>query len=250
MNLTALSSNAFLLAVASALTLSGVSQTITTQGLPISQINKDNRTIAVTATDSVTATADVATVHLGFIAYGVDHDGAYAAGSRLSNAIMDALKSSGVPADAVQSENQSLQPVQPYERQNLTDAEKTQRQFSVNQSWTVQASASNAARILDIAVKAGANQSGAIDWSLRDANVAQAAGKALQRARLVAEAMAKGLNVKLGGLIYASNETHGATVQTGTQVRMAGQAPAPPPLAITPKQVAKTATVYAVFAIE
>ena len=43
---------------------------------------------------------------------------------------------------------------------------------------------SDAAKVLDIAVKAGANQSGAIDWSLKDENApqAQAAGKALQRA--------------------------------------------------------------------
>ncbi len=43
-------------------------------------INKDNRTIAITATDSVTVMADVATVHVGFVAYGIDHDSAYADG--------------------------------------------------------------------------------------------------------------------------------------------------------------------------
>ena len=50
------------------------------QGITVS---KDNRTIAITATDSVTALADVATVHVGFVAYGVDHDSAYAAGSQV-----------------------------------------------------------------------------------------------------------------------------------------------------------------------
>src|SRR5215469_17055488 len=77
------------------------------------QVNKDNRSIAITATDKVTAIADMATVHVGFIAYGPDSDAAYANGSRISNAIVKALKDSGVPAAAIQSENQAITPVQP-----------------------------------------------------------------------------------------------------------------------------------------
>src|ERR1700735_5457587 len=76
------------------------------------QISKENRTIAVTATDKVTVLADTATVHIGFIAYGPDSDSTYAAGSRLSNAIIRALPDAKVPADAIQSENQNLSPVQ------------------------------------------------------------------------------------------------------------------------------------------
>ena len=49
------------------------------------QVNKENRTIAITATDKVTAMADQATLHLGFIAYGPDSNTAYANGSRVSN---------------------------------------------------------------------------------------------------------------------------------------------------------------------
>ena len=222
------------------------------QGITVS---KENRSIAITATDSVIAMADVATVHIGFIAYGVNQDAAYAAGSKASNAIVAALKGAGVPADAIQSENQNLVQVQPYQVEKLTDAEKAQRKWVLTQSWTVRTNAADAARILDIAVKAGANQSGQIDWSLKDENGPQAAaaGKALQRARAVAEEMAKGLNVKLGALIFASNTTQGAPVQplmAKMEARAMGAAPAPPPLAINARQIEKTATVYAVFAIE
>ncbi len=42
------------------------------------QVNKENRTIAITATDHVLAMADVATLHIGFIVYGPDKDSAYA----------------------------------------------------------------------------------------------------------------------------------------------------------------------------
>ena len=44
-------------------------------------VSKENRTIAITATDSVTTMADVATVHIGHVVYAVDQDEAYAAGS-------------------------------------------------------------------------------------------------------------------------------------------------------------------------
>jgi uncharacterized protein len=219
------------------------------------QVNKDNRTIAITATDSVIAMADTASVHIGFIAYGPDSDTVYATGSRLSNTIIKSLTSAGVPSDAIESENQNVSPVQDYQNDKLTPAEKAQRRFQVTQSWTVRANANDAAKILDLAVKAGANQSGQIDWSLKDANApqAEAAAKALQRARTVAGEMAKGLNATLGALIYASNETQAEPPRPVMKVMAANgaMAAAPlPPLAINPRRIEKSATVYAVFAIE
>jgi uncharacterized protein YggE len=216
------------------------------------QVNKDNRTIAITSTDKVIVMADTATVHIGFIAYGPDSDAAYATGSRISNAIVKALTAAGVPSDAIESENQNVSPVQEYQIDKLTPAEKAQRKFQVIQSWTVRTPADDAAKILDLAVKAGANQSGQIDWSLKDENTpqAEAAGKALQRARIVASEMAKGLSVKLGALIYASNETQAQPPVPLMRLNAAKAASAPEPLAINPRRIEKSATVYAVFAIE
>jgi uncharacterized protein YggE len=237
---------AFALAAA-ILTTAATAQTI--------QVSKENRTIAITATDKVIALADTATVHIGFIAYGPDSDAAYTSGSRISNAIVKALTAAGVPKDAIESENQNVSPVQEYQIDKLTPAEKAQRKFQVVQSWTVRTPADDAAKILDLAVKAGANQSGQIDWSLKDENApqAEAAAKALQRARTVAGEMAKGMNVKLGALIYASNETQAEPVRPlmkAMAMNSAMAASAPAPLAINPRQIEKSATVYAVFAIE
>jgi uncharacterized protein YggE len=221
---------------------------------PTIQVNKENRTVAITATDKVTALADVATVHIGFITYGPDKDAAYAAGSSLSNAIVKALTAAGVPSDAIESENQNVSPVQDYQVDKLTPAEKAQRKFQVTQSWTVRTNAADAAKVLDLAVKAGANQSGQIDWSLKDENApqAEAAAKALQRARTVAEQMAKGLNVRLGALIFASNETQAEPIRPLMKAMAMNSGLAAPaqPLAINPRQIEKSATVYAVFAIE
>ena len=218
------------------------------------QVNPANRTIAITATDKVIVMADTATVHIGFIAYGPDSDAAYATGSRISNAIVKSLTAAGIPNDAIESENQNVSPVQEYQIDKLTPAEKAQRKFQVTQSWTVRTPADDAAKILDLAVKAGANQSGQIDWSLKDENApqAEAAAKALQRARTVASEMAKGLNVKFGPLLFASNETQAQPPRPLMQMMdaRAKVASAPEPLAINPRRIEKSATVYAVFAIE
>lgn len=217
------------------------------------QVNKENRTIAITSTDKVTAIADQATVHIGFIAYGPDSNTAYANGSKVSNAIVRALTASGIAKETIQSENQQLQPVQNYQIDKLPEAQKAQRQFQVSESWTIKTEAGDAAKVLDTAVKAGANNSGQIEWGFKDDNTpqAQAAAKALKRARAQAEQMAAGLNAKLGVLLYASNE-----VQASPRPVMYAQMGAAKavmnvePLAINPREIEKSATVYAVFAIE
>ncbi|HZY61500.1 MAG TPA: SIMPL domain-containing protein [Edaphobacter sp.] len=216
------------------------------------QVSKENRTISVTATDKVTAMADTATVHIGFIAYGPSSDAAYANGSRISNAIVKALTSAGVPSASIESENQSVAPVQPYQVEKLTEAEKAQRKFQVTQSWTVRTGADDAAKVLDTAVKAGANQSGQIDWSFRDENApaSEAAAKALKRAQVQAEQMARSLNAKLGELLYASNEAQPGPIRPLLHAMVAGRMDKVQPLAINPRQIETTATVHAVFAIE
>jgi len=224
------------------------------------KVDKTNRTIAVSTSDTATAMADTAIVHIGYQLYGPDSQTAYANGSKASNAIAKALADAGVPKDAIQSNSQSIAETQPYEIEKLTPAEQAQRKFRVQQSWTVKTKADDAAKILNEAVNAGANQSGQIDWTLADENAleAQAAGKALVRARGIAEQMAKGLGVKLGDLIYASNQqpTHvvagiSAGVAGGAMGAMAMRAAAPtPPLSLSPNKVERSATVYAVFTIE
>src|SRR5271156_2475200 len=215
--------------LASVLAISVIVQRLQAQQI---DVNKNNRTIAVTATDKATVDAEVATVHIGFQIYAADSKSAYALGSKTSNAIADALKKSGVAASAIQSESQSVAPVQPFELQNLPESEKAQRQFQVSQSWSVKTSAKNASAVLDTAVQAGANQSGQIDWDVADPDAleAQAAESALKRAHAIADQMAKGLGTSLGSLVYASNQVaerpipmHG--VISGLQMKASAEPP-------------------------
>ena len=215
------------------------------------QINRDNRTLAVTATDTASALADRAVVSVGFEAYGADEERAYAAGSQRSNAVMDALLKAGVAKGAIESESQGLQPLQPYEIQNAAAALQGMR-FKLSQSWTVRTKPDDAARVLDAAVKAGANRSGAIDWQVEDASAleSEAAGKALAHAQVIAERMAGGLHTKIGPLLYASNQAQERSPVPLGVMRAAVSEQTIKPLALATRKVERSATVYAVFALE
>ena len=112
---------------------------IGTMGLAHAQtikVDKNNRTIAVTASDKALTDADLAVVHIGFQVFGADEQSTYASGSTTSNAIIDALKKAGVPEKSIESENQSLQPNN-YHDPKESEMDRAKKQFVLNQSWTV-----------------------------------------------------------------------------------------------------------------
>src|SRR5271165_5476786 len=86
------------------------------------QVNKDNRTIAVSTSDTATADADTAIVHIGFQNYAADEKTAYANASATSNAIVKALAEAGVKKDEIESAAQGINRVQPYENQNIPES--------------------------------------------------------------------------------------------------------------------------------
>lgn len=120
-----------------------------------------------------------------------------------------------------------------------------------------------AAEVIRCAIAAGANKTGDIEWRLSDRKAlqAKAAEAALVKARAVAEKMAEGLHVKLGPLIYASNQTPiarmfagpgggGGNTETVMVSAPAGEPVPMPALEIRPQTVREEASVCAVFAIE
>ena len=219
------------------------------------QVDSNNRTLAVTATDTVKAEADIAVLYIGFESSAPDAATAYAQGSRLSNAIVEALRKAGVPDTSIESREQNLaRTAFPYD-DHSTPEQRAQRAFTLSQSWSVHTSANDAAGVLHAAVEAGANQSGNIDWEVsdRDTLEAKAAAKALVHARAIAAQMAAGLSAHLGPLLYASNQApevpirpmRAAAIGTGQ-----GGGNGPAALAILPQQVQQSATVYAIFSIQ
>jgi hypothetical protein len=187
----------------------------------------------------------------------VDAKTVYAEASETSNAIMRALIASGVSRSAIESTSQVLQRTPPYEIQQLigsNTAEWVQSRFRAVQSWSVRVSPDDAAKTLNTAINAGANESGWIEWMVQNENAlkAEASAKSLASARATAEQMAKKLNVHLGRLVSAGESpqnwpyaTNGA-VAGGVGI---GQEQTPP-LSITSRRVQMTVTVSATFSIE
>lgn len=186
----------------------------------------------------------MAILHVGFETLPADAKDAYAAGAKTSNDIIDAIKQAGIAESAIHSEWQQLESV--YGKPH---------KFTLVEQWTVKTTPQRAAEILDIAVSAGANNSGDIDWTVE--NEQALADKALEgaaeRARAQAAVLARGMGVNLGKLIYASNELSAPEFPMRPLARFAAHEATPaeaPPLAIEPRKVTRSARVYAVFAIE
>jgi uncharacterized protein len=240
------------LTLAATLTCLAAAQTI--------QINRENKTIAISTTDEATAIADIAAVTVGFQIYGPDSESTYAHAGKLSQAILKALHAAGVPDKSIESAAQGLQQNTNFDDKDTPEI-RAQHKFVFNQSWTVSVPPKQAAEVIRLAIAAGANQTGAIDWRLSDRKAlqAKAAQAALVKARAVASQMAEGLHVKLGELIYASNETPIARIYFArpsdrfalyTSSASVASVLVSPALEIRPQTVREEATVYAVFAIE
>ncbi len=224
------------------------------------QISKDNKTIAITTSADASTLADTAVVTIGFQSFGRTSDLTYGDAARTSNAIMVALAAAGVAKEAIESAEQNLYPLTPNNDEQKTHYSEGSR-FQFSQSWRVTVPAEKAALVLQVAIPAGANQSGGIQWLLKDQDAleAEAARKALEHARQIAATMAQGLGAKLGNLLYASNQAPSripfTNVGAGAGAGMPGGLFAPTklraqPLAIRPERISASATVYAAFAIE
>ena len=225
------------------------------------QINRDNKTIAISTTDEATATADLACITVGFEAFGTDSESTYADGGRTSHAIIGALRKAGIEDKSIESAGQSLERNNSFDDKDKPE-QRAKKQFVFRQSWEVSVTPKAAAEVIRVAVAAGGNKSGAIDWRLSDRKLlqAKAAEAALVKARAVASNMAEGLHVKLGALIYASNETPNAKIYFARpqnrswinteSASVASQVNLLPTLEIRPQTIREEATVYAVFAIE
>ena len=217
------------------------------------QVSKDNRTIAITTTDEAEALADRAKVSVGFTLYGADQDGTYADASKASNAIMAALKAAGIKPEAIESTEQNVSAIDDNDKVRYNKGIR----FVASQGWTVTVPAEAAADTLHAAITAGANNSGNINWELADDSKleSEAAEKALVHARQIAERMTKGLNVTLGPLVYASNQTPPRPGFFGTLNTESASVSRLlnknlKPLAIRPDKITKSATVYAVFSLQ
>jgi len=209
------------------------------------KIESTNRTLTVSAEGRVTVDPDLAILHIGFVTQPSDAKAAYAAGAKTSNDIVNALKQAGIPETSIRSE-----------WQRLDSASGRPHKFTLVQQWTVKTPPERAAEILDVAVGAGATESGQIDWTVQDMRALedQALDRAAARAKAEAEVLAKSMGVHLGALIYVTNQISAPQpypmAYANNAAPQGGFAAPPVTLAIEPCKVSREASVYAVYAIE
>jgi hypothetical protein len=164
------------------------------------------KTIEISATEKVRVTAEVATIKIGFQNQAATKDTAYVENTRAANKILQALLDAGVSKEAIESETLNLGAEQERygARQGQTD------KYLANQQWQVHSKASEAQKIVDLAVAAGANQVEEIAWSVADDQLleAKAYAAALKRAEALAEQTATQARLKLGDIISIVNATN------------------------------------------
>ena len=222
----------------------------------------ERRTITVTATGTAIADADLAIVRVGYKLYGMDAKSAYATASDTSNAIMQALTGSGVPKSSIESSSQVLQHTPPYELQQMQTGseDRVRRQFTVAQSWTIRIKPDEASKALNMAINAGANESGWIEWVVENPSAleAQASAKALANARMIAEQTVQRSDVHLSHLVSATENQspmmnrpiNGAIGGVMGGIGVGNGMGSDTPLAINSRRVEYDISMYVVFAVE
>ena len=223
------------------------------------------RTLKVTATGSATEQAEVAVVHVGYRLYGPDVQTTYADAVETSQKILHALLQSGIKKNAVESTSQVVTRTDSGWLSNMpwNLAEKQRKAFTAVQGWTVRVNPDDAAKALNTAIRAGANESGWIGWRVNDPAKlrAEAAARAMAEAKVIAARAAREAGVQLGSVVKASENTgRGEGFAGGI---LAGLGAASPgmnasigyttsnvPLAIRSRRVVQHATLDVTYSIE
>jgi uncharacterized protein len=230
------------------LALTAQSQTI--------QISRQNRTVQVDVTQRVQVEADIANVTLGCVTYGQSHDQAYQANLEVADKVIKALLGAGVQKTQIQSGRIQLSETDSSDEQGK---DRKTRQFRAHQSWQIRLAASDAQKLIDVAVRAGANGVENVSWDVADPEALEARARtaAMEKARTTAAEMAKSAGGKLGDLLYASNTVNGivdlpiATRSYSNLTSFSAGAVAPTfSLQLFPEKVEQSASVRTVFALE
>lgn len=221
------------------------------------QVNQQNRTIEIAATSSIQVTADRVTITVGYHNYGPTHDAAFANNAKIAAQILKAWNAAGLSEKEIATNGLASHHTSEGELRDLPPAEREQKEFSVDQSWKITQKTDAAEKLLDIAVDAGANYVGSPEWELADSDAAEmrAYASALEKARALADQVAKSFGAKTGALLYASNESRPSAFGIGGGVgggmfSARNDGNARPDTKLLPQKIEKTGYVRAIFALE
>lgn len=226
------------------------------------EVNRQNRTIEIIVSEKIKVDPDAANVTIGCIAYGQTHDQAYQANLTIADKVIRALLATGISKAQIESSSIELSESNPGDVTEHPPAVRKAHEFKAHQSWHVRVPTSDAQKLIDVAVQAGANGVEDVSWDVTDAEALESKARvaAMEKARTTAAEMAKSAGGKLGSLLYASNVINGMmsfalnrSMQTSSESLAAQGNGFPTPafsLQLFPGKVEKQATVRAVFALD
>ena len=226
------------------------------------EVNRQNRTIDIIVSERVVVDPDVANVTVGCITYGQSHDQAYQANLAIADKVIKALLATGVSKAQIENSTIELSEANPGDSTEHLPVARKARQFKAHQSWHVRVPTSDAQKLIDVAVQAGANGVEDVSWDVTDSEALEAKARvaAMEKARITAAEMAKSAGGKLGDLLYSTNVLNGImgllaknALQTTSASLSNGGDGFPTPafsLQLFPGKVEKQATVRAVFALD
>jgi len=222
-------------------------------------ITPSNRTVYVTAEDEVTLEPDIAIINFGYQTFGPDQQAAMNDLSQKSKQITKALVDAAINPKAIETSALDVGRTTYFDPQTPPEVRK-QRDFTARESWRVSVKAADASLVTGIARSGGANTFQGVSWELADPSqsYAKANAAALKRARDIAEQMANDMGAKLGKILYLSNSnpvlaptTRGGNERVAmAQVASGAANPAELQFEISRQLIHRSATVYAVFALD
>jgi uncharacterized protein YggE len=209
------------------------------------------RSLSVSGTGTVSMAPDIAYIYIGVHTENPDIAQAVASNNTQAQAVVTALRNSGVDAKDIQTSNFSVYTSNNYDK--LT-GEITNSNFAVdNTVYVTVRDLTKLGSLLDTAIKAGANNINSVSFDLADKTAAmqQARQKAMTNAGDLAAELSKTAGLTLGGiqtLTYTESGPYyyGAGVGGGG----GGNAPAAQPAPINPGQIQLTATVNVTYNVK
>jgi uncharacterized protein YggE len=161
--------------------------------------------ITVVGHGSISAVPDMANITLGVTSQGKTASDALAQNSEVMNSVIAALKKGQIDAKDIQTNNLNLQPIWNH-RQNDGDAPKIEGYRASNNLAVRVLALDKLGEILDVVIKAGANNFNSLQFDLNDRSAVtdQARIGAIKDARSKAELYATAAGVELGAVLEIS----------------------------------------------
>ena len=220
--------------------------TAPSQVIPISLGAPTMSGITVVGQGTVRAEPTIAYVSTGVQTRGQSAQEAQGENTRLMNAVIAAIKATGVAEQDIRTSGINLSPI--YERQpNTISGYQAHNTVRV----TVQ-DVKKTGEVLDATVKAGANLTGNVSFGFKDDNELhkQALDQAVKEARTKADAIAGAAGLRVVGVQSMSDESSGRPDFPEMGRAAAMQAADAGPVPVQPGQMAVTARVRVVFSFQ